>query len=187
MSEKLTKHLDTHDDPPTMEQSRELPQEEEQLYEKVDTATNEEKNENQYKAVAQKLALEAEQSNKKNNAPDTSEVRRGTITKKQLNDSFKKQMKNVEHEMKITQRLTSRFIHMRAVDRGSEILSSTLARPNAMLYGSISAFIVVTVVYFVSKYYGFRITGFEAIGAFVFGWLLGISYDYITAIIRGKK
>ena len=76
---------------------------------------------------------------------------------------------------------------MRAVDRGSEILSSTLARPNAMLYGSISAFIVVTVVYFVSKYYGFRITGFEAIGAFVFGWLLGISYDYITAIIRGKK
>jgi hypothetical protein len=42
-------------------------------------------------------------------------------------------------------------------------------------------------VYVVSKYYGYALSGFETIGAFIAGWVLGILYDFFKVMITGKK
>lgn len=115
------------------------------------------------------------------------ERRRGPITKKQLNNSFSSQMKQTQAHMSPTARTFSRFIHYKPVEAVSDIVGSTIARPNALLTGSITAFAAVTILYFVAKHYGFQLSGFEAIGAFVIGWLLGILYDYFALMIRGHK
>lgn len=122
-------------------------------------------------------------------APKTSpaERRSGPINKKQLDSSFKSQMKFVDTELKPAERVFSKFIHSKPVEKTSDALGATVARPNALLSGSIAAFIGVTILYFVAKYYGFQLSGFETIGTFVLGWIIGILYDYVSLLVKGRN
>jgi hypothetical protein len=133
-----------------------------------------------------KLAEEKEHDHSKL-AASPAERRRGPITKKQLDNSFKSQMAQAQSHMNASARIFSKIIHSQPIEIGSDIVASTLARPNALLYGSITAFGAVTILYFVAKYYGFSLSGFETIGAFIVGWVVGILYDYFSVMIRGKR
>ncbi|USN96422.1 MAG: hypothetical protein H6797_05115 [Candidatus Nomurabacteria bacterium] len=136
---------------------------------------------------ARKLAAEVEMSSTDSSTSNRTEKRRGPITKKQLNSSFKSQMRSAEEDMTATERFTSRLIHAKPIERTTNIAASTIARPNAMLSGSIAAFIGITIVYFISKYYGFQLSGFETICAFIVGWILGLLYDYFSVMFHGRK
>lgn len=113
--------------------------------------------------------------------------RRGVISKKEREDSFKRRMSHVQSELPPLQRTFSKFIHSKPVEKASEVVGSTVARPNAILSGAIAAFILVLVVYIVAKSLGYVLSGFETIGAFILGWILGLVYDYLRAMFTGKK
>lgn len=113
--------------------------------------------------------------------------RRGVITKKEREDSFKRRMSQVQADMPPVQRVFSKFIHAKPVEKASELIGSTIARPNAILSGAITAFILVLIVYIVAKSLGYVLSGFETIGAFIAGWILGIIYDYLRIMLTGKK
>jgi hypothetical protein len=134
---------------------------------------------------AQDLASKHEQADPPQVSP--AEKRRGPISKKQLSNSFNSQMNHAQSQMNGGSRAFSKLLHSRPVEAVSEAASSTVARPNALLSGSICAFIAITVLYFVAKHYGFPLSGFETIAAFIFGWIVGILYDYFSVMIRGKK
>ena len=114
-------------------------------------------------------------------------TRRGPVGKKQKEASFKRQMTEVQAELSPASRTFSKVIHNKAVEKTSDIVGSTIARPNAILAGSVTAFILTLVVYVVAKNIGYRLSGFETIGAFIVGWVIGIVYDYLRLIITGKK
>lgn len=118
--------------------------------------------------------------------PSPAERRRGPISKKQLEGSFEAQMSQVQSHMSSSARAFSKFIHNKPIEKTSEFVGSTIARPNALLSGSIFAFVSITILYFAAKHYGYALTGFETIAAFATGWLIGITYDYITGLIRRK-
>lgn len=113
--------------------------------------------------------------------------RRGGISKKERDASFKKHMKQVQAEMSAPERVFSKIIHSKVIERTSEVVGSTVARPNAILSGAIVAFVLVLVVYLLAKNFGYILSGFETIGAFVIGWGLGVLYDYFRVMITGKK
>jgi hypothetical protein len=113
--------------------------------------------------------------------------RRGTISKKEKTASFKRHMKQVQAEMPLAQRGFSKLIHNPVVEKTSEFVGATVARPNAILSGAVVAFILVLGVYLVAKNLGYVLSGFETIGAFIVGWILGILYDYFRVLITGKK
>ena len=137
-------------------------------------------------AEAEKLARESTPStNVDKSSP--AERRTGPISKKQLGASFKTQMKFVEAEMNPSERVFSKIIHSKPIEKASDTLGATVARPNALLSGSIAAFIGVTVLYFTAKYYGFQLSGFETIGTFVLGWTIGIVYDYVSLLVKGRR
>lgn len=136
---------------------------------------------------AKKLASERESSDKSAAPATPAERRRGPISKQQLSHSFDSQMSHARERMTPSARVFSKFIHSKPIEKTSEVLGSTLARPNALLSGSIVAFASVTVLYFVAKHYGFQLSGFETIGAFVLGWIIGILYDYFSVMIKGKN
>jgi hypothetical protein len=138
-------------------------------------------------ARAQELAKETEKDSHDEHSTSPPEKRRGPITKKQLGASFKSQMKYAENEMSKTERVVSRIIHSAPIEKTSEFIGTTVARPNAMLSGSIAAFGGITICYFISKYYGFQLSGFETIGAFILGWIVGLLYDYFSVMIRGHR
>lgn len=108
-------------------------------------------------------------------------------TKKSLNTAFNTQMKDARREMSAPSRVFSKLIHNKAVEKTSEAIGSTIARPNAILSGSLFAFILTASLYFWAKYVGYPLSGFETIGAFIIGWLVGMILDFTRIMFTGKS
>jgi hypothetical protein len=117
--------------------------------------------------------------------PTASAIRR--VTKKEREASYNATMKHVRSEMSLPARTFSKVIHQPVVEKSSEILGSSLARPNAILAGSVSALILVTLTYLIARTFGYQLSGFETIGAFVLGWLIGIIYDFVKIMAAGGQ
>lgn len=131
----------------------------------------------------------AESINEKKDAfrePSPAERRRSP-SKQQRDASFGSQMSHIQADMRPSERLLSKFIHIKVVEKTSDILAATIARPNALFISSVFAFATVTVLYLLSKNYGYPLSGFETIGAAIVGWMLGMIYDYAKLLLSGKK
>lgn len=115
------------------------------------------------------------------------ERRRGPIGKAERDASYKATMQDIRTHMSPASRTFSKLIHNKTVDQVSEGLGNTVARPNAILSGAIFAFIISLVTLLVARHYGYRLSGFETIGAFIAGWLLGIIYDFLKVMITGRR
>lgn len=129
----------------------------------------------------QQTALEL---SRKEKAPD---AEHHMPTKKEREAQYKVVMDDARSHMRPTSRAFSRIIHNRAVETASEITGKTVARPNAILSGSIAAFIITLIVYVIARYFGYPLSGSETIIAFAGGWALGMLYDYFRVMITGKK
>lgn len=99
-------------------------------------------------------------------------------TKKQRADSYKHTMDQIRSEMTPAARSFSKLIHHKTIERVSERVGDTVARPNAVLAGSVAATFLVLFVYVIARQYGYRLSGFETIGTFALGWALGLIFDY---------
>ncbi len=143
----------------------------------------------QARAKALETAISVEAGGKENKKSEKSSAspRRGKISKKQLNESYKRTMKQVQDDLPAGSRTFSKVIHAKPVEKTSEFIGSTIARPNAILAGSIVAFLLTLLTYVTAKTIGYRLSGFETIAAFIIGWTIGIIYDYLQALITGKK
>lgn len=165
-------------------------------YERAETATeiapteSAERREAKARSEALETAISVERGGveqKRRGADSPKVAAKKILNKKTAEASFKRQMKQVQDELPPVQKAFSKLIHNKAIEKTSEIVGATVARPNAILAGAIVAFIAVLVVYIVAKNLGYPLSGFETIGAFIAGWIIGIVYDYIRIVITGKK
>ena len=101
--------------------------------------------------------------------------------------SFDQTMEHTRSELPRALRPFSRFIHNPTIERLSELLGRTIFRPNAILAGGITAFVVVLALYFYAKYAGFALQGSETIIAFGAGWVLGMLFDLFKGMLTGKR
>lgn len=131
------------------------------------------------------LSKEAGKEKRSGGEPGFSGVQHAT--KKQREASYKHTMKHIQSEMTAPARTFSKFIHHNVVEKSSEAIGSTIARPNAILAGSLTALVLVSGVYIVAKLFGYRLSGFETIGAFILGWALGLIYDYVRFMALGRR
>lgn len=142
------------------------------------------------KAQAMEQAISSEQGRverKRSTGSASASRRRGTMSKKELETSFDRRMSAVRDEMSAPERAFSKFIHAKPVEKASAFLGATVARPNAILSGAVIAFVAVLAVYLIAKNYGYPLSGFETIGAFVIGWAIGVLYDFFRVMVTGKK
>lgn len=102
-------------------------------------------------------------------------------------ESYNHTMKTVRSEMSAPARAFSKVIHNPVVERTSEVVGSTVARPNAILSGSLCAALAVLGLYLVARHYGFALSGSETIAAFIIGWAIGIMFDLLRGMITGKR
>jgi len=139
-------------------------------------------------ALESAISVEAGSAEKKTRASDApAPRRRGGISKKEKTASYKKHMKQLQAELPPTERAFSKVIHAPVVEKTSEVVGATIARPNAILSGGIVAFFLVLAVYLIAKNLGYVLSGFETIGAFIIGWVIGILFDYFRVLVTGKK
>jgi hypothetical protein len=136
---------------------------------------------------ALETATKVEIDSKEEKETPTTTSRRGPINKKQLDKTYKQTMKQVQDELPTSTRLFSKFIHNKTIEKTSDIIGSTIARPDAMLSGAVVAFILTLLTYITAKTIGYKLSGFETIASFIIGWIIGIIYDYLRVLFTGKK
>lgn len=138
-------------------------------------------------ALKQAVSVERGSAEREKKQPAMSTPRRyGAVSKKDKDKAFKKHMERVQAELPPASRVFSKFIHNKGIEKVSDAVGTTIARPNAVLSGAVAAFILVLGVYVIAKTFGYVLSGFETIAAFIIGWLLGIVYDYLKTIFTGK-
>ena len=105
--------------------------------------------------------------------------------KQQKEATYKKTLFEIRSNMNQSERAFSKIIHEPVIEKTSETIANTVARPNAILSGAIAALVIVSVAYGIAKTYGYQLSGFESIGSFIIGWMIGLAYDYARIMIRG--
>lgn len=138
-------------------------------------------------ALETAISVESGSKEKATTSEPAVSKRRGPISKKQKEASFKRQMKDIQAIQPPISRAFSKVIHNKVVEKTSDVVGSTVARPNAILGGAVTAFILTLAVYVTAKIIGYQLSGFETIAAFIIGWVIGVLYDYFRVIITGKK
>lgn len=113
--------------------------------------------------------------------------RAASISERRKNESYKRTLKRVQSELPILNRILSKIIHNKVIEKASDIAGGTIARPNSILFGAISAFIFSLITYYVAKRIGYQLSGSETIVAFMAGWIVGMLYDYLKLLFTGKK
>lgn len=111
-----------------------------------------------------------------------------TKHKDSQDETYQKTITQVQKELPRSTRGFSRLIHTPFIEKASDVIASTIARPDALLAGGLSAFVLVLAVYSYAKYTGFALQGSETIIAFVLGWGLGVLFDIIRQIfVRNRS
>lgn len=135
-----------------------------------------------YEATEKKRAATEKIADSKDKRPKRQSINRST-----KDANFRRIMSDIQPQLNPASRVFSKFIHTRAVEATSDTLAKTIARPNAILSGAVFAFILTLAVYLIGRYFGYPLSGFESIGAFILGWVVGILYDFLRVMITGKK
>ena len=131
------------------------------------------------------FSKEAGKESRRGGEPTFSSIHQAT--KKELESSYQATMEHIRGEMNSASRTFSKLIHAPAIEKTSELIGSSFARPNAVLAGSSTALVLVTLTYVVARTFGYQLSGFETIGAFILGWTLGIIYDYVRIMAFGHR
>lgn len=137
-------------------------------------------------ALEQAKTVEKEVKHESSSKERSPAERRGPLTKRERDKSFAVTMREVQTQMSGPSRVFSKFIHNKTVENVSDAVGGTLARPNAVLSGSIFAFLFTLIIYLIARYNGYPLSGTETIVSFAFGWVLGLTFDYFRVLISGK-
>ena len=102
-------------------------------------------------------------------------------------ESYRRTLSDARTDLTPTQRIGSKLLHAPVIDIMGELLTKTIVRPHAILFGAILAFITLLVIYITARHNGYLIQGSEVIVAFAVGWIVGILYDFFYIMITGKR
>ncbi len=137
------------------------------------------------KIVAERNAKEEQEKRETDSAE---KLEQKPITKHDIDTKYKDTMKNMQSQLTAPSRAFSKVIHNPVVEKTSEVIGNTVARPNLVIAAAIGA-IASAVVYIVANKYGYELSGFETIGLFILGWAIGAIIEYIRVglINNGKR
>ena len=92
----------------------------------------------------------------------------------------------MQSQLNAPSRAFSKVIHNPVVEKTSDVVGNTVARPNLVIAGALGA-IASVVVYIIAKTYGYELSGFETIGLFILGWAIGAIIEYVRVGLLNKR
>lgn len=110
------------------------------------------------------------------------------IINKQLKDmAFSRSMTRTRKKLSRSSRAFSKVIHNSAVDKSSEFVGKTIARPSGMLTGAFLAFIGTSALLWITRHYGYTYNYLVVIILFAIGMLLGLGLEGLYKVLRKKS
>ncbi|MEO8691181.1 MAG: hypothetical protein ABI397_00175 [Candidatus Saccharimonas sp.] len=157
----------------------------ENLERSAETERTSHESEARHEALERASSIEKEARNKPE--AETKLEKRRPATKHERKASYNKVMDEVKAQLPAPSRAFSNFIHQPAIEKLSDAVGGTIARPNAILAGSVFAFALTLAVYLVARLYGYPLSGSESIASFTLGWVIGIIFDYIRLLVGRRS
>jgi hypothetical protein len=96
------------------------------------------------------------------------------ILKLDHRSNFDHTIRSVQRRLSPASRTFSRVIHAPAVERTSEVLEKTIARPSVLTGSAWTALLVGAIFYLTAYHFGYMLSGSELLFSFVVGALIGI-------------
>lgn len=110
------------------------------------------------------------------------------LVNKQLKDmAFSRSMTRVRKKLSVPSRAFSKVIHISAVDKSSEFIGKTVARPSSMLTGAFIAFIGTSALLWITRRYGYEYNYLLVVLLFVGGAILGVVGEALWRITHKKN
>lgn len=102
-------------------------------------------------------------------------------------DGYKRSLKMIQSNLNLPDRTLSRIVHQPAVERVSNGLAKTVARPSAFLGGSMGALIGSAGLLYISKHNGFTYNYAVFLLLFVGGFFAGALVETLWKLTIGRK
>lgn len=105
-------------------------------------------------------------------------------TKKDKDHAFDTVMHHVRSEMSAPERTFSRFIHKPAVEKTSEFVGKTVARPSGITGAAVAAALGLFSVYSIARFAGFQLSGSEMPLLLAGGFIIGLITEWFYKSVR---
>lgn len=110
------------------------------------------------------------------------------IVNKQLKDmAFSRSMVRTRKKLSAPSRAFSKVIHNPVIDKSSEAVGKTVARPSSMLAGAFVTFIGTSALLWATRYYGYEYNYLVFILLFVFGAVVGIAIEVLWRLTHKNE
>jgi uncharacterized protein involved in copper resistance len=100
--------------------------------------------------------------------------------------NYKQTLASLQRQLKPASRAFSQLIHTPAVEKTSEVLEKTVARPSVTLGATWTALIVGGVFYFTARHFGYALSGSELLFSFIVGAGIGLIIEGLWRASRGR-
>ena len=110
---------------------------------------------------------------------ERNEEQASRITKEDKKRAYNHTLKHVQSRLGKSSRGFSRIIHNPVIERASESMEKTVARPSAVLGGALFASFGLAIMSYFARRNGFALSGSELIVFISAGWLLGLLSEFI--------
>jgi len=98
--------------------------------------------------------------------------------------SFNTTMHHARKNMKPVERSFSKVIHQPIVEKTSEVIGKTVARPSGLIGAGIASFIGLLFIFGIAKYAGFQLSGSEMPLLLLIGLVSGLLIEWTVKSIR---
>jgi hypothetical protein len=106
------------------------------------------------------------------------------MRKEQRQEAYQKSLSSIRRELSGPGRSFSKFIHQPAIEKASALAGNTIMRPSLALGAALGAFVGGTVLYFLARKYGFRLSGSEFLLTGLAGAFLGVLLELFASLAR---
>ncbi len=107
---------------------------------------------------------------------------------KHLKDmAFSRALTRARKKLSTPSRVFSRFVHLAPIDKASEVLGKTVARPSGMLGGAIIAFLGTSALLWITRHYGYEYNYLLVIILFAMGMAVGLLGEVLLKAFRKSK
>lgn len=110
------------------------------------------------------------------------------IINKQLKDmAFSRSMTRTRKKLSKPSRAFSKVVHTEVIDKSSEFIGKTIARPSGMLAGAFIAFVGTSALLWITRHYGYTYNYLLVILLFIGGMAIGLLGEGLLRLLRKNK
>jgi hypothetical protein len=101
--------------------------------------------------------------------------------------NYAQTLASVQRKLSPVSRSFSKVIHTPIVEKTSQALENTVARPSVTFGATWTALIVGAIFYFTARAYGYALSGSEMIFSFVVGAILGLVLEGLWRTLKRRR